>query len=277
VGVLGYFIYQNTQLRSGSVNPSSTITNSVTNLPKPSPSFDPTADWKTYTFPKIGVSLKMPDLWFVHPEEPFSETMVEGKTTNTTVYTTFISYPVDNSSPQVWENGQKASITISTGTKTETLDKRSESYTERGFDPLALELRKEIDGQNAIFLLDNKTMLYRVVLIDKGQTSYYISISFPNTKSAQEVSSVFDQILSTFKFLGQSVTISSDKAVETVSNMSEVKTFLAQTPKAVVGVDQTDSTDKYWAVQVFESFPDHNVTFHWYNVDKVTGVITKQI
>jgi hypothetical protein len=60
IGIVGYLVYQNTQLKNGSVNPSPTITNTVTNLPERSPSPEPTANWKTYTNNKYGYSIKVP-------------------------------------------------------------------------------------------------------------------------------------------------------------------------------------------------------------------------
>jgi hypothetical protein len=89
----------------------------------------------------------------------------------------------------------------------------------------------------------------------------------------------FDQILSTFKFsTSLNSTITAEKAIEIVSALPEVKTFFVNTPNAKISLDPTQSsTDKFWAVQVYESFPDHNATFHWYNVDKTTGETTKQV
>jgi hypothetical protein len=96
--------------------------------------------------------------------------------------------------------------------------------------------------------------------------------------STPDNKNLINQILSTFVYSdNQNSTITSQKAVEIVSNIVEVKTFLTQTPKAMVDVVEIDSTDEYWVVQVFESFPDHNVTHLWYNVDKVTGIATKKI
>jgi hypothetical protein len=60
IGVVGYLIYQNTQLRNLGVNPSPALTNSATNLPETSPTSDPTANWKTYTNDKLLVSLRYP-------------------------------------------------------------------------------------------------------------------------------------------------------------------------------------------------------------------------
>jgi hypothetical protein len=83
--------------------------------------------------------------------------------------------------------------------------------------------------------------------------------------------------LSSQKSTANSVGITSIQAVQLVSNLPEVKTFMSATKKGVVSVDTGNGTDIYWLVHVFESFTDHNATFHWYSVDKKTGIIEKQI
>ncbi len=60
VGIIGYLVYQNSQLRKGGVNTLPTVTNIATTLQNPSPTIDPTVNWKTYTNPRYKFTFKYP-------------------------------------------------------------------------------------------------------------------------------------------------------------------------------------------------------------------------
>jgi hypothetical protein len=64
IGVVGYFVYQNSLLRMNGgkpVSPSSFPTIiTTTNLPKPIQTSNPIANWKTFNSPTLGVEFKFP-------------------------------------------------------------------------------------------------------------------------------------------------------------------------------------------------------------------------
>lgn len=77
------------------------------------------------------------------------------------------------------------------------------------------------------------------------------------------------------------VPVSEVRAIDMVSNLPEVKTFVAtltakHASPHVTANDQLqyDSNNQpYWDVQVYESLSDHNSTFGWYDVYQNTGKI----
>lgn len=70
--------------------------------------------------------------------------------------------------------------------------------------------------------------------------------------------------------------ITSEKAAEIVRDLSEVKSFFNKTQNAKIALDESQNNDKFWTIQVYESFLDHNVTFNWYEVNKNTGEVKKK-
>lgn len=65
IGILGYFVYQNTKLQNVGVNSTSPSSVPNTNFPKPSTTSDPTANWKTYEDTINKFSIKYPNGWSV--------------------------------------------------------------------------------------------------------------------------------------------------------------------------------------------------------------------
>jgi hypothetical protein len=79
--------------------------------------------------------------------------------------------------------------------------------------------------------------------------------------------------------------ITAEKALEIVSNLPEVKQWekLFTNPdgtspktggKPVVVYDSETNTT--YVIHVYEDMPDHTATFGWYDVDKNTGIVTKE-
>lgn len=65
IGVLGYFIYQNFQLKKSNIIP-------TTNSPTPSPGLDPTTDWEKYNFDELKLTFKIPNEYYlVIPEDKY--------------------------------------------------------------------------------------------------------------------------------------------------------------------------------------------------------------
>ncbi|HUC94709.1 MAG TPA: hypothetical protein VMR19_01750 [Candidatus Saccharimonadales bacterium] len=75
IGVVGYLVYQNIQLKNGSVNPTPIVPNTVANLPEPSLTSDPTANWKTYYHKNLDISFKYPPDWTVQISSYIGESL----------------------------------------------------------------------------------------------------------------------------------------------------------------------------------------------------------
>ena len=98
---------------------------------------------------------------------------------------------------------------------------------------------------------------------------------------------LFDQILSTFKFIDQNSTKLDQKAVQLVRDLPEVKTWLVLFSgpdgtgpktggKPVFTVDSKKGT--IYRVHAYEEVPSdgHQATFNWFNVNIETGEVTKE-
>lgn len=65
IGALGYFAYQNIQLRNNNTNSTTQSVTPTANLSKPSLTPDPTVNWKTYTNTKYGYTFKYPSSYYL--------------------------------------------------------------------------------------------------------------------------------------------------------------------------------------------------------------------
>ena len=52
---------------------------------------------------------------------------------------------------------------------------------------------------------------------------------------------------------------------------------MSKTPSGHITLESGQPTDTFWTIHVYESLNDHLATFHWYEVDKTTGVVTQQV
>lgn len=186
VAIAAFFYFQNRQLKN------LLLEETKKNVEKeesvfPSPTADLTTDWETYRSEWVGFEVKLPDNWYPHETSPTSGN-----------YEVWITYPVDNPSPQSDETGKLvASLAISRkplGEKPqESLDEAIKShYTDNGYD---VEKTK-VNDRTAI----------RAVSEDKGQTIVYVDYNdfrYSIQLKAEEVQLIdeFDQILSTFRFI----------------------------------------------------------------------------
>ncbi len=82
-----------------------------------------------------------------------------------------------------------------------------------------------------------------------------------------------------------STKITSDKALEIVSNLPEVKKWeksftspdgTSPTTGGTPVIDNDSETSTTYVIHVYENMPDHTATFNWYYVDKNTGAVTKE-
>jgi len=253
--VIGFLGYQNFKLQKLLT----TVTTNAISSPSPSPTPDLTADWKTYENKDYDFSFRYPDVGYSICLETNFFSIFEEKDLNCDG----IIYEI----PLV---GFRNYYTV--------------------------DFSKETPISSRIFSIDNvqinidkyqfirtgsgvsTTNIIEIATIPSGNTNVEL-YAFGNESNFQKSQDLLDQILSTLKFTKQTagVTISFQEAVDIVNNLPEVKSFIAQTTNGVVSIDEMESTDKYWVIQVYEKFSDHNATFNWYHVDKITGEATKQI
>ena len=66
------------------------------------------------------------------------------------------------------------------------------------------------------------------------------------------------------------------QAIELVRARSEVAEYLAQTPDALIVVDNFDEETNEYLVHVYEIVEDHTATFNWYIINRATGSIQAQ-
>lgn len=148
-------------------------------------------DWKTYTNTVMKFSLKIPPNWFTHKEGK----MIYG-------YTTHLSYPVDNPSPQNSISGERAQIDIGLSyNEPQNLDE--EVKQRLSSPPQELKKDKEIQvGTERAVVLKSKDNNFEQVIIHHDNLSYDISlaINVNSNASLEEFLPTFDQILSTFRF-----------------------------------------------------------------------------
>ena len=120
----------------------------------------------------------------------------------------------------------------------------------------------KVDSNNSLYLLHYQPVPIKNVVSPSPEQIDYSSDD-----------KLFDQILSTFKFLNQPIT--KEQAASLVTDLPEVKNYLANTPNGKVALDSENKTTNSWIIHVYEDFPDHQATFGWYSVNEVTGAVTK--
>ncbi|MCX6791437.1 MAG: hypothetical protein NT149_00140 [Candidatus Gottesmanbacteria bacterium] len=163
---------------------------SPTPLVSPTPSAeagDPTAQWERHIFPKMGFSLALPPKWYPHEEK--SDIGGSG-------YESWISYPVDNPSPQApMVEGLVANFALSTFVISNSLDQDANiRLTQPGhIEPIPEKLNSTLDGEKSIILKSPKVIQ---VIADHNGKRFLFQLGTDDPSLAQ----VFDQILSTFKF-----------------------------------------------------------------------------
>jgi hypothetical protein len=70
---------------------------------------------------------------------------------------------------------------------------------------------------------------------------------------------------------------SKDQAVALVKNLQEIKDYLVKTPSGIIEFDHEDTANNAWVIHVYSMGTDQSFTFHWYSVNKSTGVVTKTL
>lgn len=71
--------------------------------------------------------------------------------------------------------------------------------------------------------------------------------------------------------------IDSVAASKIVMDIPEVKEFFKLSPNPHLTIDNMNDKSSFWNIHVYEDFPDHTVTFNWYEVDKKTGSFTSRV
>lgn len=261
VGVVAFLAYQNWTLQK-QITALKTISS-----PSPTPvaTTDLTATWKTYTYKDL--TFNYPNDWVLGTDQI---TAVRPPDVKSGSFPAVTFFAIDNPKGlsikdyyiEAGKNGMAPNIYSATAAS-KTISGVTGYYQEnQNCEPLECD----------IFAFPYNNKIYEVNVVYSEMDTKKLS------DQETVLRPVFNQILSTFKFIGtQSSSFTSDQAVQAVNSLPEVKTYFASTQNAKIAVDQTQTNNTYWSVQVYESFPDHNATFHWYNVDKTTGAVNKQI
>ncbi len=69
----------------------------------------------------------------------------------------------------------------------------------------------------------------------------------------------------------------STEASNLIMSDPKVKEFFELSPDPHLTIENINDNDSFWNIHVYEDFPDHRVTFNWYEIDKQTGQITDRI
>lgn len=175
----------------------------VKRLPTPTP--DPTANWRTYTFsynPEFGVSFRYPDTYFQYQADP--------KLSGVFLAT---SAPQGGNSPKFFgPNDVWLSAGTLPGVENTSLDQLLTSrpdYVNAQKVPVVIG---GISGFKVIYTImvgPAEPMRPQYVyegLVEKDNKLYSISMESWNKKVLESNQKLFDQILSTFKFLDSSIT-----------------------------------------------------------------------
>lgn len=181
----------------------------------PTPTIDPTANWKTYTSNKIGYSLKAPQSWFSNQNEDDSLLAHQDYVVNLTLSPESLSgmvinaitiiFPVSIKGPhydmgKLFEKGLEGLAVVDTTDTLSNFSKRQSSYT-------------TISGKRTLITIKTSNLNPPADFAGSycggcTQKNYYIDlgndkileISAYWTKEQLNFESTFDQILSTFKF-----------------------------------------------------------------------------
>lgn len=199
IGVLGYFIYQNTQLQKNGGNLTAPSVIPTVNSPKSSLTLNSTANWKTYTDPKYNYSFKYPTRYEI--EKPMFEALPEGE----------VSFNAGSKADSFW---------IDAVSFNGTLDQFVSKYT--AYDPVPKVVMTNLNVSSPLGELVNQNdttiRLYKYTNhYDQNinpeakdiinYTGFIVSGNFGYIlRSENGADNLFeiDQILSTFKFLVQS-------------------------------------------------------------------------
>lgn len=247
--IAGFFAYQTQKLVKELQGVRSNST--AVQTPAPTSTPDPTTDWKTYINDKYGYSMKYPE----------KSVLNEVSDNN---YLSFVSFEGSNIQPlsvyvsSLKLNEEAKKIRSQTEGHLNAKLVKNESIIFSSFPAVKLEYLST----------DEKKIKTINFIVNNGKYTYVI-----NTQPDS-----FDKILSTFAFTNnQNSVITSQKAIEIVTALPEVKEFFNKNLNAKSSLDESQSNNKVWMIHVYESFTDHNATFNWYKVDKITGEVVKQI
>lgn len=192
--IAGFFAYQTQRLVAELRMKNEEL---VIKTPTPVSTPDSTADWKEYSYTKIKFSLKLPQKWYTHPE-----------TSTLYGYDTNISFPVDNPSSQDFIDGQLVDLSI--GVSNNNSEDLQAIANNRIIMPNSYLNNKvaniTVDNENAI-VLDYKSGDGHEIVFKHGDYNYIISFFNPNKN--KELFEIFDQIISTFKFIEPEIRSSS--------------------------------------------------------------------
>lgn len=83
---------------------------------------------------------------------------------------------------------------------------------------------------------------------------------------------IFDQILSTFKFINES--ISKEEALNIVKSLDEAKSYLKNTPNSNIAYDHETTDGKSWVIHIFTTRDGQGAPYQVYEIDKLDGKIT---
>lgn len=175
--------------------PSAKITPSQS-IPTAIPTIDPTAEWKTYTNDKMKFSIKYPPGWFTHKETLYP--IAEGRTSER--YEAVFSFPVDNSSPQDFIDGQKAAINITYTPKPEwSFASYIDKLMSQDWGATPYQSETYVANIKATVIDIGKPPKNKYIIFDKSGW-YFISLVVEKNETYETYSQLFNQILSTFKF-----------------------------------------------------------------------------
>jgi hypothetical protein len=199
LGAIIFLYYQNQQLKNMLANYQSQPTAS----PTPTATANPTANWKTYSDQKYGFSVKYPSMWETANPTDMKNIYNEYKIKNYEIVL------VDKSNPLIMNTTYPA-LQIAVPFKNDAQLSLSSwvlkylEYNKIGYpsvskiDPTLDFTELTIDHYEAIKYGDS-------VFISKDGGVYFIGFIFIG-KSTYDRDAVFDQILSTFKFIGATPT-----------------------------------------------------------------------
>lgn len=196
IGVVGYFIYQNTQLRQNNSQnqlPQASIltTTPTESLMESSPTINPRANWKTYTNTKYGYTFKYPPEFTLDSYGQVSgeEGTIElTKANNNPQTSILVDASISETSKSLYlDYKSRADGNTATGQLIEGGSEVAVSMSE-------IQLANNIAYQG---VLESNTDILINILIERNNLIYGLQF----ITEVKEDKALFDQILSTFKFL----------------------------------------------------------------------------
>lgn len=207
--IAGYLFYQNQQLQKNNA-PANSIPNSNTTNPKfpNTPPQDETANWKIYTNSELGFKIKYPDTMYFQEQStninpgpiiPFGQ-LIETKYQNQQVHNPFIGFNLIKTalSPQDWEKQKGTSYSfIGGGNAPKSIDPSQYFYS----GVTNLGPYTNISQVEATRFNSEGTSYGLTHTVWKLKAGFLIDI-YKHTSGLGEIpTNVYDQILSTFKFI----------------------------------------------------------------------------